>query len=386
MMKRILLPIFSALCCLLILLPGQTAFACGSGMSFDGAGFYCSAGGTSSGQATQVTITYQAGGHNGGSARSSHSAATSGQTTGNLAVDTYGQVAGTANTCYHLSIDLEGDRTLHYGNCGYKKVETHLRSYTKTFVICDGVLVTPSEVTCFTKWRLAARVSFPAIPIDTRPYPATLNRYQTTLRVEVLEAASGSAALRYIPAGGGTPEAPQPGDMRSVTLTLTLYPKPAVPVQVYLQHFGWIKIAPSTLFTFSWPLPSHPDAGGGPTAGAVGQLQELPQDMPLYTNYARAAYGLRCELDWEEYTASGTWRERGQSNEILPSQVKNLPPAEAADTTGSGKPDAFWDLSVVVRRMNEAGSVADPAYAHSYSWGSVFYWAVREAQGQITFP
>ncbi|HUH98999.1 MAG TPA: hypothetical protein VLZ89_16680 [Anaerolineales bacterium] len=386
MKNRSLFPLLAALLLLLVFLPGQPAFACGSGTSFDGGDFYCSAGGSSSGTETQVTVTSGNGGGSGNGGASSHDASTTPQTTDNYAIDTYGQVPGTTNSCYHLTIDLEGDRTIHYGDCGYKKRGGGGGKHTKTFVICNGVIVTSTDVSCTTKWKLTAHVGFPAIPIDTRPYPATLNRYPTVLRVDELQTASGSASLAYIPAGGGSAGHPKAGDMRNVKLTLTLYPKTAVPPQVDLENFGWIELPLGELYTFSWPLPSHPSAGGGPTAAAVGQLQELPQDMPLYTNYARAPYGLTCELDWEQYTSADTWRSHSQTNEILPSQVKGLPPSEAADTNGDGKPDAFWDLGVVIRRMNDAGSISDPVYAHSYSWGDVFYWAVREAQGEITFP
>ena len=57
-----------------------------------------------------------------------------------------------------------------------------------------------------------------------------------------------------------------------------------------------------------------------------------------------------------------------------------------ADTNGDGIPDAYWDPGVVINRMNDANSVSDPVYGHAYSWGDIFYWAVREGQGQILFP
>ncbi len=303
--------------------------------------------------------------------KGSHHASTSPKTTDNYAIDTYGQLPGTKNTCYHLMIDLEGDRYIHYEDCGYKKSGRGGASYTKTFVICHGVIVTSTDISCNTQWKLTAHVGFPAIPIDERPYPATLNRYPTAPRVDELQAASGSAGLPYIPAGGGTSSSPKPGDMRNVRLTLTLYPKTTVPPEVDLENIGWIKMPVGQVYTFSWPLPSYPDAGGGPMAGSVGQLRELPQDMPLYTNYARAPYGLKCELDWDEYLSDNTWRSHSQTDEITPSQVKNLPPPEAADTNGDGKPDAFWDFGIVVRRMNNAGRISDPVYAHSYSWGDI---------------
>jgi len=48
--------------------------------------------------------------------------------------------------------------------------------------------------------------------------------------------------------------------------------------------------------------------------------------------------------------------------------------------------DVYNDWTVVIRRMDESGNVNNPAYAHSYSWGSIWYFAVREGQGQIGWP
>jgi hypothetical protein len=36
--------------------------------------------------------------------------------------------------------------------------------------------------------------------------------------------------------------------------------------------------------------------------------------------------------------------------------------------------------------MDEAGSVNNPQYQHSWNWGGIIYWAVREGQGQIGWP
>ena len=106
--------------------------------------------------------------------------------------------------------------------------------------------------------------------------------------MDSLPTSTGSAFLAYAAMGGGSSANPAIGDWRNITLTNTIYPDPGVLPQVYLQNIGWITPPIGQLYTFTWPLPSHPAAGGGPTASAVGQLQELPQDMPLYTNQARA--------------------------------------------------------------------------------------------------
>ena len=74
-----------------------------------------------------------------------------------------------------------------------------------------------------------------------------------------------------------------------------------------------------------------------------------------------------------------TWDPGSESGEIKPGNVENLP----ADLNGG---EVFNDWAVVVRRMDENGNVNNPAYAHRYSWGSVFYLACREGQGQVGWP
>jgi hypothetical protein len=395
-------PLIILLALLIVFVPGQTVFAGGCGGTYaSGGGFSCGTSGGSGGgtSTTTTTTTTTSTSNNGGGGNNNHGKNVS-----------YTINPARTGACYMGF--MGGCLVPHVwvGGC-HKNCDgtTTTTTTIETFTICNNIIVTSTNIGCDTKWQLSAHVDFPAVPIDTRPYPATLNRWPTVLRVDALQTASGSASLGYIPMGGGSPTNPQEGDWRNITLTLTLYPKTTYPPQVYLEHFGWITMPIGQLYTFSWPLPSHPAAGGGPTAGAVGQLQELPQDMPLYTNYARAAYGLRCNLDWQQlqqlcipgpdstgnYNCSylGTyghkenkWISQSLVHEILPTEVKNLPPAEAADTNGDGIPDAYWDLGIVIRRMNNAGSISDPVYAHSYSWSDVFYWAAREAQGQITFP
>ena len=60
--------------------------------------------------------------------------------------------------------------------------------------------------------------------------------------------------------------------------------------------------------------------------------------------------------------------------------------SKVADLNGDGRPDAYWGRLSFIRRMDDAGSVNNPQWAHSYSWGPVWYWAVREGQGQIGWP
>jgi hypothetical protein len=265
---------------------------------------------------------------------------------------------------------------------------TRIRRYTE---ICNTFEVSMTSFSCATEFDLEANVSFPGVPIHTRPYPATLVRYDTFVRIGDLPSNSGSASVTYIAWEGGSETEPARGDWRFVTLKITAYPKDPKTGYVYLEHLGWLELPIMELYKFHWQLPSHPEGGGGPLAGSVGQLQELPQDLPLLENYMRNPYGVVCELSWQEweynpYTGEEGWIGHTDRQEITPDMVPNLPAEYAADTDGDGKADAFWNMGVVVLRMNEANSIDDPIYAHSYSWGEVFYWGVREGQGQITFP
>jgi hypothetical protein len=66
--------------------------------------------------------------------------------------------------------------------------------------------------------------------------------------------------------------------------------------------------------------------------------------------------------------------------------VQNLPASVMADLNNDGTPDAYWDNNLTLRRMDDAGSVTNPRYQHSWNWGGTIYWAVREGQGQIGWP
>ena len=58
----------------------------------------------------------------------------------------------------------------------------------------------------------------------------------------------------------------------------------------------------------------------------------------------------------------------------------------AADLNGDGVPDAYWDRHVQIRRMDDANRIDNPLYAHTYSWGDIFFYGVREGQGQVGWP
>jgi len=257
------------------------------------------------------------------------------------------------------------------------------------------------------QWELEAGVSMPPIVIDARPYPVTLVNWPTAMRVNGLAEASGSGSLAYAGWGGGTPSSPAVGDWRNITLTLTFRPTGA-PVSVSLMKQGVITVPSSggALRIFTWQVPSHPAAGASRTAGEVGQLGEIPSDITLFEGHSQTTYRLFYHLSYEERSThyvcddratptpnwlrtpgpscvhghwEGRWDGKSQSGEILPSQVANLPPAMNGGSV-------YNDFSVVIRRMDENGSTSNPQYAHQYSWGSIFYWACREGQGQVGWP
>ncbi len=293
------------------------------------------------------------------------------------------------------------------------------------FFPCDGGTPTPAPspspckkisfdpgsgiITCDWnfQWQLEAGVSMPPIVIDTRPYPVTLVNWPTAMRVNKLAENSGSGSLAYAGWGGGYPGSPAVGDWRDITLTLTFRPAGA-PITVTLMKQNPISVPSSggPLKSFTWQVPSHPAVGATKTAGQVGQLGEIPSDMTLFEGRSQTTYRLYYKLTYQEYSKKyvcydtvpptpndqGTpgpacvngawvyyWDGKSKSGEILPSQVQNLP-------SGLNGGNVFNDFSVVIQRMDENGSTSNPQYAHHYSWGSVFYWACREGQGQIGWP
>ena len=275
------------------------------------------------------------------------------------------------------------------------------------------LIVTPGGVICGTSWdwHLTASVRLPVISLDARPYPATLVRWEdTAIRLGALPTNAGTGRLDYAALGGGSPGNPAPGDWRDIRLTLTFRPVKSI-ASVSLPHIGEfdLPLAGSTgnPMLFHWDLPSHPEAGGGPLAGNVG-LDELPADFPLFEGTARAPYRLYWDLrylEWgsrcvEDYGSGGLnchrdaygnftghrewdWEGRSSGGEIPPSAVRGLPASMMADLDHNGAPDAYWDRRVEIRRMDNANRIDNPLWARSYSWGSIFYWGVREGQGQI---
>lgn len=280
---------------------------------------------------------------------------------------------------------------------------------------CDKLTVGAGGVTCEAfDWDVKARVTFPQIYLDVRPYPATLVRWPTAVRNGGLPSSSGSGTKNYIPFGGGSPGDPREGDWQNLRLTLTL--RAAGPMFVSLPHIGDLALpdrgASGNPTIIHWEVPSHPAVGAGPLAGTISGLEELPRDIPLFVGKGHAPYKLYWDLHYQEYTAikdcvpgptgggkyncgGGTghkeivgyeWRGRSQGGEIPPTAVKNLPASVMADINGDGTPDAYWDNNLTLRRMDDSNRVNNPRYQRSWNWGGIIYWAVREGQGQIGWP
>ena len=280
---------------------------------------------------------------------------------------------------------------------------------------CTTFSVSAGGITCGnTEWKVSARVTFPEIYLDVRPYPATLVRWPTAVRNGGMPESSGSGGMNYIPYEGGSPNNPQVGDWRNLRLILTL--RPAGPMFVTLPYIGDL-ILPNQGGTGSptliqWEVPSHPAVGADPLAGSIGGLEEIPADMPLFVGNGRAPYKLFWELRYFEYTTKmgcvsgpggngnyncggGTghrdivgyeWKRQSSSGEIPPSAVQNLPADLMADINHDGTPDAYWDNNLTLRRMDDNNRVDNPQYQHFWNWCGIIYWAVREGQGQIGWP
>jgi hypothetical protein len=276
---------------------------------------------------------------------------------------------------------------------------------------CTTFSVGAGGITCTNSgWNVSARVNFPEIYLDVRPYPATLVRWPTFIRNGGLPESSGSGGVNYISNGGGSPGNPRVGDWQNLRLILTL--RPAGPMFVTLPHIGDLMLPAGAMQSIQWEVPSHPAVGATTLAGSVSGLDELPGDMPLFAGYGRAPYKLFWELRYQQYEAiegclpgpngngvyncgGGTghrgitgyeWRNHSSGGEIPPSAVANLPAALMADINNDGTPDAYWDNNLTLRRMDEGGGVSHPQYRRSWNWGGVIHWAVREGQGQIGWP
>ena len=280
---------------------------------------------------------------------------------------------------------------------------------------CTRFSVGNGSITCEAlDWNLSARVRFPEIFLDVRPYPATLVRWPTAVRNGGMPESTGSGTRNYLPLGGGSPDQPREGDWRNLRLTLTL--RPAGSLLVTLPYVRDLRLPvqgdSGTPTLFEWEVPSHPSVGANLLAGSVSGLEELPGDMPLFTGNGRAPYKLYWELRYFVYTAitecvagpgdngryncnSGRghrvvvgyrWRLNASGGEIPPYAVQGLPASAAADTNGDGVLDAYWDRNLTLRRMDDNNRVDNPQYQRSWNWGGMIYWAVREGQGQIGWP
>jgi hypothetical protein len=287
---------------------------------------------------------------------------------------------------------------------------------------CDEFIVSGGGVTCVSdltdggsagsSWEVRAHAGWPGNEIHTRPYPVTLVDWDSVLRVAGLGTSSGSGRLDYAPWGGGSESNPAAGDWKDVVLRLEIRPL-ADWADVFLENIGLLRLQIGHLYTFQWNLPSHPAAGGGPLSGQVGQLEELEPDVPLYSNWSRAPYMVYCTLEyyeWDSVCVGGPddygntncrrdsngvftghresgWYRRSQTVPVSPTAARvDAPASLLADLNGDGVPDAYWGRLSFIRRMDDTGSVNNPEWAHSYSWGAWWYWAVREGQGQIGWP
>lgn len=280
---------------------------------------------------------------------------------------------------------------------------------------CDVLTAGAGGFTCeANQWNLSARVSFPVIHLDVRPYPVTLVRWPTAIRNGGLSTASGMDSEAYFPYGGGSPGNPQVGDWRDLRLILHL--RPAGALSVSLPQVGTFELpdqgASGTPRLFQWEVPSHPAAGGGPLAETIRGLDELPADMPLFVGRGRAPYRLFWEFRYEAYEAlreclpgadaQGNydcdggqghteivgygWRGHSSAGEIPPTDVQGLPASLMADLNSDGVADAYWDNNLTLRRMDDNNRIDNPHYQRSWNWDGIIYWAVREGQGQIGWP
>ncbi|NCP16043.1 hypothetical protein GW866_03235 [bacterium] len=316
---------------------------------------------------------------------------------------------------------------------------------------CTTFEIGPGGVYCnASKWLVQAQVSFPEVYLDVRPYPASLVRWPTAMRTQ-LQPNSGSGTLAYYSPSGGSSSSLHVGDLANITLTLSLQPVGKTHIQI--PQIGVYETSGGSAYCisvnriilaqgippkkFCWEVPSHPAAGGGPLAGTISGLDELPADMPVFAGFAHAPYHLFWNLSYQKYVrycpcgscessdvpginswrleggkwepfcdtnipsgATGNcsvsvpaecnydykWESHSQGGEILPSQVQGLPPSLAADLDGNGTPDAYWNNNLTIRRMDDYDRVGTSAWGRSWNWGGTIYWGVREGQGQIGWP
>jgi len=288
----------------------------------------------------------------------------------------------------------------------------------------------------FWNEKLSVSLNFPGVELHIEPYPVTMIHWPTYFRYVGGGTAGAKDAIPFL--GRGTVDHPRPGDQRNIVLSLMLYPYPYLNyLQMYLPQAGYYQgdgkqcAVRGTFFlppqnptsrpatVLCWNLPSHPKAGAGPLAGGISGLDEVASDFPLFVGWARAPYSAKWSLTWEEwevvqrncvagpntagnYTCETTaglgyndghwenvygWRRHSKGGVIDPAAVQGLPAHMLADVDKDGRPDAFWNYGVTIKRMNEAWSVNDPVYRRSWNWGGKIYIAVREGQTQsIYYP
>ncbi len=354
------------------------------------------------------------GGSTGGAHGGSDNRSSGGCNPGSHVVFQVIQYNASSSTCtaYPIHVDNCSGQVLHVTE-QVANISCELPAATPPRAPCTTFSVSAGGITCInSEWQVKARVAFPEIYLDVRPFPATLVRWPTALRDGGLPDSSGSGGVDYIPYGGGTPGNPHEGDWRALRLTLTL--QPVGPMFVTLPHIGDLILpnrgATGTPTVIQWEVPSHPAAGGGPLARTISGLDELPGDIPVFVGRGRAPYKLFWELSYYEYDAirkcmagpngkggyncsGGTghreimgyeWKRHSEGGEIPPTAVQNLPASLMAHV--NGVPDAYWDNNLTLRRMDDNNRVDNPRYQRSWNWDGSIYWAVREGQGQSGWP
>lgn len=283
----------------------------------------------------------------------------------------------------------------------------------------DGWVISGGRITCRRGEGvlLEASVSYPPFLIDIYPFPTTIVGWPSMLRLANVGVSVGRDTYEYVPRGGGSPDAPAPGDRRNVVFELSLQPVEPSYVEVHLPNVGRRVLVQGDVLPVTFNLPSHPDAGGASAPEQAVQVG-LASDFPAFRGSARAAYTLHWRLSWEEferhqrrvrdengnyicdpqptsnpecYVGGNTGRWRRETIEewkpysiggvIDPDLIEGLPESRKADIDGDGDAEAFWSYRVQQRTMdakfNPVGAV--------YELGG-FYWWVREGQGAIGWP
>jgi hypothetical protein len=233
------------------------------------------------------------------------------------------------------------------------------------------------SVACNGRWECVAAVPLPPTYIDVRPYPVTLVRWPTAIRCSGQGTSSDSCLVS------------DAGEMRNLRLTLEFRPATGVVTVTlpYLPTFTFNASSPTSQPTlFKWEVPSHPAAGGDVLAGTLGGFfDEIPGDFPVFMGHMKTPYRLYWTVSFErnEY---GNWVGYSFNGELMPQDVRDLPPSLIADLNGDGAGDAYWDPNFVISRMDENNRTDNPLYERHWSYGERLPWAAREGQGQVGWP